>query len=117
LGDELLKIHKSYLKLITRLKDEIEIKGMAHITGGGIGGNISRIIPEGLEIIIHWGNWTPPPVFQLIKEAGEVKLNEMRKVFNMGIGLAIIVSKEDERKLFDLCHLISEHALLIGEVV
>ncbi len=117
LGKELLKIHKSYLQLITRLKEDLDIKGMAHITGGGIVGNISRIIPEGLNVKIHWGNWTPPPIFQLIRESGNVKITEMRKVFNMGIGLAIIISPKDERKLFELCHLLSEHALLIGEVV
>ncbi len=117
LGKELLRIHKSYLNLITKLKETVDIKGLAHITGGGIVGNISRIIPDGLDIKIHWGNWTPPPIFQLIKEAGNIKNSEMRNVFNLGIGLAVIISKKDERKLFDLCHLISEHALLIGEVV
>lgn len=117
LGKELLRIHKSYLKLISNLRKEIDIKGLAHITGGGLVANIMRIIPERLEIKIHWGNWTPPPIFQLIKKVGEVKISEMRKVFNMGIGLAIIISPKDERKLFDLCHLMNEHALLIGEVV
>lgn len=117
LGKELLKIHKSYLHLILKLKDIVEIKGLAHITGGGIVGNISRIIPEGLDIKIHWGNWNPPPIFQLIKETGRIKISEMRKVFNLGIGLAIIISPKDERVLFDTCHLLSEHALLIGEVI
>lgn len=117
LGRELLKVHKSYLRLISVLKKEVEIKGLAHITGGGIVGNISRIIPKGLEIKIHWGNWTPSPIFQLIKETGGIKNSEMRKVFNLGIGLAIIIPPKDERKLFDICHLLSEHALLIGEVI
>lgn len=117
LGKELLKIHRSYLNLISRLKNELTLKGMAHITGGGIIGNISRIIPKNLSIKIHWGNWTPPAIFSLIQEVGEIKTAEMRKVFNMGIGLAIIISPKDERKLFDICHLMSEHALLIGEVV
>jgi phosphoribosylformylglycinamidine cyclo-ligase len=117
LGKELLKIHRSYLNLISRLKNELTLKGMAHITGGGIIGNISRIIPKNLSIKIQWGNWTPPAIFSLIQEVGEIKTAEMRKVFNMGIGLAIIISPKDERKLFDICHLMSEHALLIGEVV
>lgn len=117
LGQELLRIHKSYFRLISRLKEDIDIKGLAHITGGGIVANIMRIIPQGLNINIHWGNWTMPPIFQLIKKTGDIKISEMRKVFNLGIGLAIIISPKDERKLFDLCHLLSEHALLIGEVV
>lgn len=117
LGQELLRIHKSYFQLISRLKEDIDIKGLAHITGGGIVANIMRIIPQGLNINIHWGNWSLPPVFQLIMKTGDIKISEMRKVFNLGIGLAIIISPKDERKLFDLCHLLSEHALLIGEVV
>ncbi|MCX7612474.1 MAG: phosphoribosylformylglycinamidine cyclo-ligase [Ignavibacterium sp.] len=117
LWKELLRVHKSYLSLIKTLKEEIEIKGLAHITGGGIVSNTMRIIPDGLKINIFWGNWTPPPIFQLIKKVGDLRISEMRKVFNMGIGLCIIVSPKDERKLFDLCHLMNEHALLIGEVV
>lgn len=117
LWKELLRIHKSYLSLIKTLKEEIEIKGLAHITGGGIVSNTMRIIPNGLKINIFWGNWTHPPIFQLIKKVGDLRISEMRKVFNMGIGLCIIVSPKDERKLFDLCHLMNEHALLIGEVV
>lgn len=117
LGQELLRIHKSYFQLISRLKEDIDIKGLAHITGGGIVANIMRIIPQGFNINIHWGNWSLPPIFQLIMKTGDIKISEMRKVFNLGIGLAIIISPKDERKLFDLCHLLSEHALLIGEVV
>ncbi|MCS7052893.1 MAG: phosphoribosylformylglycinamidine cyclo-ligase [Ignavibacterium sp.] len=117
LWKELLRVHKSYLSLIKTLKEEIEIKGLAHITGGGIVSNTMRIIPDGLKINIFWGNWTPPQIFQLIKKVGDLRISEMRKVFNMGIGLCIIISPKDERKLFDLCHLMNEHALLIGEVV
>ncbi|MCH6573740.1 MAG: phosphoribosylformylglycinamidine cyclo-ligase, partial [Bacteroidetes bacterium] len=64
LGEELLRIHKSYLKLIRELKTNVNVKGFSHITGGGIIGNTSRIIPEGLNIKIHWGNWDTPPIFK-----------------------------------------------------
>lgn len=117
LGEELLKVHKSYLKLIKELKSKVEVKGLSHITGGGIIGNTKRIIPEGLSINIHWGNWEMPAIFKLIMNAGNVSVEEMRNVFNLGIGLVVIVSPKQERLTFDIAHEMKEHALHIGEVV
>ena len=117
LGEELLRIHKSYLKLIRTLKENVEVKGLSHITGGGIVGNTKRIIPEGLSLHIHWGNWEMPPIFKLIMRTGNVNVEEMRNVFNLGIGLVVIVSPTQERLAFQIIHEMKEHALLIGEVV
>lgn len=117
LGEELLKVHKSYLKIIRALKENIEVKGLSHITGGGIVGNTKRIIPEGLSLHIHWGNWEMPPIFKLIMHTGNVNVEEMRNVFNLGIGLVVIVSPKQERLAFQIIHEMKEHALLIGEVV
>uniref|UniRef100_A0A832DDP6 Phosphoribosylformylglycinamidine cyclo-ligase n=1 Tax=Ignavibacterium album TaxID=591197 RepID=A0A832DDP6_9BACT len=117
LGEELLRIHKSYLKLIRTLKENVEVKGLSHITGGGIVGNTNRIIPEGLSLHIHWGNWEMPPIFKLIMRTGNVNVEEMRNVFNLGIGLVVIVSPKQERLAFQIIHEMKEHALLIGEVV
>lgn len=117
LGEELLKVHKSYLKIIRALKENIEVKGLSHITGGGIVGNTKRIIPEGLSLHIHWGNWEMPPIFKLIMHTGNVDVEEMRNVFNLGIGLVVIVSPKQERLAFQIIHEMKEHALLIGEVV
>ncbi len=91
LGEELLRVHKSYLKLIKELKSKVEVKGLSHITGGGIIGNTKRIIPEGLSINVHWGNWEMPAIFKLIMNTGNVPVEEMRNVFNLGIGLVVIV--------------------------
>ena len=117
LGEELLRIHKSYLKLIRTLKENAEVKGLSHITGGGIVGNTKRIIPEGLSLHIYWGNWEMPPIFKLIMRTGNVNVEEMRNVFNLGIGLVVIVSPTQERLAFQIIHEMKEHALLIGEVV
>lgn len=117
LGEELLRVHKSYLKIIRTLKENVEVKGLSHITGGGIVGNTKRIIPEGLSLHIHWGNWEMPPIFKLIMHTGNIDVEEMRNVFNLGIGLVLIVSPKQERLAFQIIHEMKEHALLIGKVV
>jgi len=116
IGDELLSVHRSYLKLIKTIKNKIEVKGMSHITGGGIIGNTKRILPEGLKLNIDWGKWEVPAIFKLIQETGNISDEEMRKVFNMGIGLVIIVSKENLESALKLAKELNEQAIIIGEV-
>lgn len=117
LGEELLKVHKSYLKLITTLKQNLEIKGLSHITGGGIIGNTKRIIPKDLDLNLHWGTWEMPAIFKLIQHTANISNEEMHKVFNCGIGLIAVISKDDKLNAFQVAHDIHEHPLLIGEVV
>jgi phosphoribosylformylglycinamidine cyclo-ligase len=117
LGEELLRIHKSYLKLISKLTESMVIKGLSHITGGGIIGNTKRIIPEGLHLQIEWNNWEVPKIFKLIKETGKISDEEMNKAFNMGIGLIAIVDKNDEQELFRLSREVGEIPITIGEVI
>ena len=117
LGDELLKVHKSYLSLIAALKNSVGIKGLSHITGGGIVGNTSRIIPKDFEILVHWGAWEMPPIFKLIQQTGNISSEEMHRVFNCGIGLIAAISKEDKIVAFQAAHEAHEHPLLIGEVI
>ncbi len=117
LGEELLRVHKSYLKLIRELKSNTVVKGLSHITGGGIIGNTKRIIPAELSINIHWGNWEIPFIFKLIMHSGNIPVEEMRNVFNLGIGLVVIVPPQQERLAFEIIHNFKEHALRIGEVV
>jgi phosphoribosylformylglycinamidine cyclo-ligase len=116
LGEELIRIHKSYLNLIRELKTSVNVKGFSHITGGGIISNTSRIIPEGLNIKIHWGNWDIPPVFKLIQNTGNISSNEMRKVFNQGIGLIVVVPKEQEEMTLQVALTQKEHVIVVGEV-
>jgi phosphoribosylformylglycinamidine synthase I len=97
LSDALLRPHRSYLREITQLKDYLAdrrryIKGMAHITGGGFTGNISRILPAGRQAVINTGSWQIPPLFQLIARLGNIPHTELYQTFNMGIGAVIVLS-------------------------
>jgi phosphoribosylformylglycinamidine synthase I len=97
LSDALLRPHRSYLREITRLKNYLVdrgryIKGMAHITGGGFAGNISRILPAGKQVVINTGSWQVPPLFQLIARLGNIPHAELYQTFNMGIGVVIVLS-------------------------
>ncbi len=102
---ELLTPTTIYAKQIESLLDEIPIVGMAHITGGGLVENISRIIPDGLKVNIDWNSWERPKIFNTIQQAGEVEEQEMRRVFNCGIGYVLIVPPD------------IDYGLQIGEVI
>jgi phosphoribosylformylglycinamidine cyclo-ligase len=117
LGEELLKVHKSYLPLITKLKENLEIKGFSHITGGGIIGNTKRIIPYGLKIEINWSAWEWQPIFKLIQKAGDITEEEMRDVFNLGIGLITVINQEDVETLLELSKSINEHPIILGRLI
>ena len=116
IGEELLSVHRSYLNLIKAIKNKIEVKGISHITGGGIVGNTNRILPKDLKIKIDWNCWEVPAIFKLIQESGEISDEEMREVFNMGIGLVFVVSKENVDTILNLVYELNEKAILIGEV-
>ena len=116
LGDELLRVHKSYLKLIRKLKDKVNIKALSHITGGGIIGNTMRVVPKGLRIKIHWGNWNTPPIFNLIQETGNISIEEMQKVYNLGIGLIAVVPPEEAEMAMQVAISQNELAKIVGEI-
>jgi phosphoribosylformylglycinamidine cyclo-ligase len=117
LGEELLKVHKSYLKLITHLKENLEIKGFSHITGGGIIGNTKRILREGLSLKINWNAWELPGIFKLIQSAGKISDDEMRRVFNIGIGLIAVIDKNNLQAAVKLANEVNENPILLGEVI
>ena len=98
IGEELLKPHRSYAALIDKLNQAGVIQGAAHITGGGIPGNLPRILPKGLEAHIAAGSWPELPVFPLLRELGQVPEDEMRRTFNLGIGMALVVSPRKMEK-------------------
>ena len=116
LGEELLTVHRSYLSLIKFMKNNIALKGISHITGGGIIGNTKRILPSELKLKIDWNKWEVPPIFKLIQETGEISDDEMREVFNMGIGLVFVVSKDDEKSFIQYAQGLKEKPVVIGEV-
>lgn len=94
LGEALLKPTKIYVKALNALKGKINIKGMAHITGGGIDRNLPRILKDGMMATITKDSWDVPPLFYLIKKLGNVSGSDMKKTFNMGIGYVIVVNKK-----------------------
>lgn len=116
LGEELLRIHKSYLKKVYPLLQKYSVKGISHITGGGIIGNTKRILPENLEIKIDWNSWEIPFIFKLIQKLGNVSDEEMREVFNLGIGVILIVDRNDVEKICSELKLLNEEYFIIGEI-
>ena len=95
LAEALLAPHRSYLPAVTALRRQVHIKALAHITGGGLVENVPRVLPEGLAARIDLGTWPVPPLFQVIQRKGQVGLEEMYRVFNMGVGMVVIVPAED----------------------
>jgi phosphoribosylformylglycinamidine cyclo-ligase len=91
LADALLRPHRPYARAVLRLRERIEIHGIAHITGGGIPGNLVRILPEGCRATIVRGRWPVPPIFPLIQRRGRVDDAEMFRTFNMGVGILLVV--------------------------
>ena len=95
IGEALLEIHVSYFNEVHPLADQKLLNGISHITGGGIIGNTKRILPNDLELNIDWDSWERPPLFKLIQETGNVEESEMRNAFNLGVGMILVVSKEN----------------------
>ncbi len=115
LYQEMLKPTRIYVKPVLELMEKFEIKGMAHITGGGLPGNVSRIVPDGLCAYLSVAK-EPPHIFRVLKRLGNVALDEMYATFNMGIGFVIVVSMADEaRAIQELCSL-GEDAFPLGVV-
>ncbi|MCF8241291.1 MAG: phosphoribosylformylglycinamidine cyclo-ligase [Melioribacteraceae bacterium] len=117
IGDELLKVHKSYLPVITHLKKEIKLNAVSHITGGGIIGNTKRVVPENFRIEIDWNSWEMPEIFKLIKETGRIEDDEMRHVFNLGIGLIIIIDETETEKIESELNSIGETFYRVGRII
>jgi phosphoribosylformylglycinamidine cyclo-ligase len=116
IGEELLQVHKSYLKLIGGLKEKFSIKAFSHITGGGIIGNTKRVVPKELSLNINWKAWEMPAIFRLIQSAGNVADEEMQAAFNIGIGLVAIVNKVDVDSVLAASETLGEPGIVIGEV-
>jgi len=94
-ADELLKVHRSYYPEVTALRQNFTIKGLAHITGGGVLENLPRILPDGCGARIETGAWEVPPVFTFLRDNGDIVDEEMYRVFNMGLGMLIVVGADD----------------------
>ena len=116
LGDEILTPTKIYVKTILALTQKYDIKGIAHITGGGFIENIPRMLPDGLKAIIHKGSWEIPPIFKLIQDSGNVPAEEMYNTFNMGIRMVMALPAEIAPFVVAEANNLKEKAYIIGEV-
>lgn len=117
IGEELLNVHKSYLGLISSLKRIDGVHGFSHITGGGLISNTKRVLPEGLNLDIDWKSWDRPAIFDLIQQTGNVPEEDMRRTFNLGIGLVAIVSPDVVDEVKEKASDLNEEPIQIGSVV
>jgi phosphoribosylformylglycinamidine cyclo-ligase len=117
IGEALLTVHRSYLSILLPVVGRQLVKGLAHITGGGITDNLPRILPEGRLALIERRSWQTPPLFRFLAEAGDVRDEEMLRAFNMGIGM---IAATDERSAPVVLNLIREHggegSVVIGRI-
>lgn len=117
LGEALLTPTKIYVKPVLKLLEEVKVKGISHITGGGFYENMPRMLNEKVALKINKNSYEVPAIFKLIQKQGNIPERDMYNTFNMGIGMAIIVSKEEQEKALELLSEAGETAYVIGEVV
>jgi phosphoribosylformylglycinamidine cyclo-ligase len=119
-GEALLKVHTSYLhpvmKLLERFQAKTEIHALSHITGGGIVGNTSRVLPKNLQLHIDWSAWKRLPIFDLIQQAGNVPEEDMRRAFNLGVGLIVITKATLANNVLDALREFGQETFLMGTV-
>ena len=116
LGESLLKVHRSYLHPVMGLLGKYEVHGLSHITGGGIVGNTMRMVPKGRSLRVDWNAWPLPALFRLIREMGDVPEDDMRRTFNLGIGLIIITGKLVVDKVVRQLKKRGERPVVMGEI-
>ena len=116
LGEELLIPTRIYVRSVMEVLKIADVKAMAHITGGGIPGNLKRVLPPGLEAHIARSAWTPPPIFGLLSELGQVEPEEMFRTFNMGMGFIIVVKPVEAETVLSALTRMGESPVVLGEV-
>jgi phosphoribosylformylglycinamidine cyclo-ligase len=117
-GDALLEPHRSYLPIIKPILDGGRIKGMAHITGGGITDNLPRVLPHGTAAVVDTSAWEVPPIFTWLQRSGDIPRDDMLRTFNMGVGLIIVTGRDHAEALIDeLAARGGRNARVIGEIV
>lgn len=118
IGDELIRPTSIYVKNVLKVISKYRVKGMAHITGGGITENVPRILPKGkgLKAIIEKDSWPPHEIFNIIQREGRVTVDEMFRTFNMGIGYVMVVGKSDSSGILKKLKALGEEAYVIGHI-
>lgn len=116
LSEELLRPTRIYVKAFQAVNKKIEIRGMAHITGGGIPGNLPRVFPKGLGAEIFEDSWPISPVFDMVRRLGNVPEEDMRRTFNMGLGYMMIIKSEDVKKTLSILYRNGYESFYIGNI-
>jgi phosphoribosylformylglycinamidine cyclo-ligase len=117
IGEALLAPHRSYVNPVFSLMEQVQVKGIAHITGGGLVDNVPRTLPEGLGARISRGTWPENPIFALLQKLGSIETSEMFQAFNMGLGLVLVVPSESADQAVEFLHDQGEQAYIVGQVV
>ncbi|KAB2832131.1 MAG: phosphoribosylformylglycinamidine cyclo-ligase, partial [Candidatus Dadabacteria bacterium] len=117
LAEELLEPTRIYVKTVRKLRQKFRINAIAHITGGGLLENIPRVLPKKCAAMLESSSWNLPPVMELIRRDGHIDADEMRRTFNCGIGLVIVVKSPDADRVLKRLRGLGERAYLIGEIV
>jgi phosphoribosylformylglycinamidine cyclo-ligase len=117
LADELLEPSVIYAPAIGALQRAVDVRAIAHVTGGGIVGNVARVLPSGTDAVVRRREWETPRIFSEIQRAGEVADAEMARVFNLGIGMVVVVPQSDVFRALDELRGSGHRASVIGEVV
>jgi phosphoribosylformylglycinamidine cyclo-ligase len=116
-GAALMRTHRSYLAILKKLTASGIVRGMAHITGGGITENLPRILPRGTGAQVDLASWTVPPLFEHLRQLGSVEQDEMLRTFNMGIGMIVVVPAEEVKKAKAILNRANERHCVIGRIV
>jgi len=116
-GAALMKTHRSYLNVIKKLTASDYVSGMAHITGGGITENLPRILPKNISAVIELGSWPVLPIFEHLRELGDVSQDEMLRTFNLGVGLIAVVPAEKFKRTKSMLERANEKFYVIGRTV
>ncbi len=117
LGEELIIPTKIYSNTIYRIYRDLQVLGLAHITGGGIGDNILRTIPKHCNVVIRKGSWDIPPIFSFLQQAGNISEKEMLRTFNNGIGMIAVLPEEVAQDVLERLSAMGEKSYIIGEIV
>jgi len=117
LGEELLTPTRIYVKSVLNLMRSFRLKGVAHITGGGLLENLPRVLPEGCQVNVEANSWEKPAIFEVMRKGGNIAIEEMYRTFNYGIGLVLVVPANEVDDIMSRLDGLGEKAYLIGEVV
>ncbi len=116
LGEELLKPSVIYAPAIMALHREVEVRAVAHITGGGIPGNLNRVLPKGTDAVVDLSSWESPRIFGEIQHLGGISADEMAKVFNLGLGMIVVVPESEASRAQDVLRTHGHRAIQVGTI-